>query len=253
MIVLSSSERTSTRDRAGEARKGRAAHLRVVFWRSHALSGGAIRAVSRGACRHDFRYGDFPGLKRGKYVRCQKVTARVLCDSGRAAALFLVVSTPGSGSSGVNGNVAASFFRPARTFKRATTTPDNFFVSNIPIVLVIDDDAQFVEFIASIMESENCRAVVATDGFTGLLLAREVRPRLILCDYVMPGVDGEHVLEVLRDDPVTADVPRVLMSGHGCPDLRKIPADAFIAKPIDTQALRRLVRAFTRAKSVAAK
>lgn len=115
-----------------------------------------------------------------------------------------------------------------------------------PIVLVIDDDRQFVELIASLIESEHCRAIVATDGFSGLLLAREVRPRLVLCDYVMPGLDGEHVLEALRDDPVTADVPRVLMSGHGCPDLRKIPADAFIAKPIDTQALRRLVRAFTR-------
>lgn len=121
-----------------------------------------------------------------------------------------------------------------------------------PIVLVIDDDPQFVEFVASIMESEQCRAIVATDGFTGLLLAREVRPKLILCDYVMPGLDGEHVLQSLRADAATADTPLVLMSGHGCPDLRKFPADAFIAKPIDTQALRRLVRAFTRPHRVPA-
>ena len=114
------------------------------------------------------------------------------------------------------------------------------------IVIVIDDDANFVELIASIIEAENCRAVVATDGFSGLLLARECRAALILCDYAMPDFDGGEVLRALKEDPAMADVPRVLMSGHGCPDLRTIPADAFIAKPIDTQSLRRLLRAFTR-------
>jgi CheY-like chemotaxis protein len=114
------------------------------------------------------------------------------------------------------------------------------------IVIVIDDDPNFVEFIASIIESENCRAIVATDGFSGLLLARECRASLILCDYIMPGFGGAEVMQALREDPAMAEVPRVLMSGNGCPDLRTIPADAFIAKPIDTQSLRRLVRAFTR-------
>jgi CheY-like chemotaxis protein len=114
-----------------------------------------------------------------------------------------------------------------------------------PIVIVIDDDPNFVEFIASVIEGENCRAVVATDGMTGLLLAGEVRPKLILCDYIMPGLDGGEVLQALHEDPAMRDVPRVLMSGNGCPDLRVIPADAFIAKPINTHSLRRLVRAFT--------
>ena len=109
----------------------------------------------------------------------------------------------------------------------------------------IDDDPNFVEFIASIIECENCRSVVATDGHTGVLLAREVRAKLVLCDYTMPGFDGGQVMRALQDDPVMKDVPRVLMSGNGCPDLRKVPADAFIAKPIDTSSLRRLVRAFT--------
>src|SRR6185436_16888496 len=110
------------------------------------------------------------------------------------------------------------------------------------------DDRDFVELIASIIEAENCRAVVATDGFAGLLLARECRAALILCDYAMPAFDGGEVMRALQEDPAMADVPRVLMSGHGCPDLRAIPADAFIAKPIDTHSLQRLLRAFTRAQ-----
>ena len=120
--------------------------------------------------------------------------------------------------------------------------------SRRPIVIVIDDDPDLVEFIASIIEGENCRAIIATDGFSGLLLARECQAALILCDYAMSGFDGGEVMQALREDPAMADVPRVLMSGHGCPDLRTIPADAFIAKPIDTQSLRRLVRAFTRSQ-----
>ena len=113
---------------------------------------------------------------------------------------------------------------------------------------MIDDDAEFVELIAAVVEGADCRAVVATDGFMGLRLAHQISPTLILCDYLMPGLDGAKVMQALHTDPAMADVPRVLMSGHGCPDLREIPADAFIAKPIDTQSLRRLVRAFTRSQ-----
>ena len=113
-------------------------------------------------------------------------------------------------------------------------------------VLVIDDDPAFAEFVAAVIESAGCRAIIATNGMDGLRLAREFAPGLILCDLVMPGVGGDEVLQELRDDPATADLPRVLMSGHGCPDLRVIPADAFIAKPISTHSLRRLVRAFAR-------
>ena len=126
------------------------------------------------------------------------------------------------------------------------------FMSRVrPVVVVIDDDRDFVEFVASIIEGEDCQAVVATDGLMGVMLAREVHPALILCDLSMPGYDGEEVLQALHADRQLADVPRVLMSGFGCPDLRVIPADAFIAKPINTQSLRRLVRAFTRPCNVA--
>ena len=122
--------------------------------------------------------------------------------------------------------------------------------SRLPIVIVIDDDADFAGFVGSLIECENCRAVVATDGLYGLTMARECHAALILCDYSMPGCGGEEVMRALQDDPAMTDVPRVLMSGHGCPDLRTIPADAFIAKPIDTQSLRRLIRAFTRPRKL---
>ena len=113
-------------------------------------------------------------------------------------------------------------------------------------VLVVDDDAAFAYFIGSLIHCADYHSVVATSGGEGLRLARTMLPALILCDVSMPGLSGVEVFRMLRDDPITTHIPRVLMSGFGCPDLQAIPADAFIAKPVDTQALRRLVRAFTK-------
>jgi CheY-like chemotaxis protein len=114
---------------------------------------------------------------------------------------------------------------------------------------VIDDDAAFAYFVASVIHGEDYRSVVATSGGEGLRIARTELPHLILCDLSMPGLGGVEVFRMLRDDPVTTHIPRVLMSGFGCPDLTVVPADAFIAKPIDTPAVRRLVQAFTRSRS----
>ena len=119
-----------------------------------------------------------------------------------------------------------------------------------PTVLVIDDDADFAELIAAVIERTGCRAIVALDGLFGLTLATEISPSLILCDFSMPGLDGGDIMRALHEDPGMAHVPRVLMSGNGCPDLRAIPADAFIAKPINTHSLQRLLRAFTRPQDV---
>src|SRR6185436_15435601 len=119
-----------------------------------------------------------------------------------------------------------------------------------PAVLVIDDDANFADLVALIIEDAGCRAVVANDGLHGLGLASEISPALILCDYSMPGLSGGDVMRGLQANPKLADVARVLMSGYGCPDLQTIPADAFIAKPINTQSLTRLVRAFTQPRNL---
>jgi CheY-like chemotaxis protein len=129
----------------------------------------------------------------------------------------------------------------------------NACVANVrPTVLVIDDDANFAELIAVIIEGVGCRAIVALDGLFGLTLAREISPALILCDFSMPGLDGADIMRALQEDPAMAHVPRVLMSGYGCPNLREIPADAFIAKPINTHSLQRLLRAFTNPQPVLA-
>ena len=120
------------------------------------------------------------------------------------------------------------------------------------IVLVIDDDVSFAYLTASFIDCAEYRAVIATDGTEGVRLAREISPALVLCDLSMPGLGGVEVLRLLQDNPATADIPRVLMSGYACPSLRGVAADAFIAKPFKPESVRRLVRTFTRPRGTQA-
>jgi len=117
-------------------------------------------------------------------------------------------------------------------------------------VLVVDDDVSFAYLTASIIDCAEYRAVIATDGTEAVRMAREITPALVLCDLSMPGLGGVEVLRLLQDDPSTANIPRVLMSGYACPSLRGVAADAFIAKPFKPEALRRLVRAFTQPRAI---
>jgi CheY-like chemotaxis protein len=108
-------------------------------------------------------------------------------------------------------------------------------------VLIIDDEVVLADLLAAIVESANCRPVIAADGAEGLALARSLRPDVVFCDMSMPGLTGAEVFRAIRDEPSTAHVPRVLISGHEHPDLHAIGADAFLAKPFRPDAVLRLL------------
>jgi len=79
-------------------------------------------------------------------------------------------------------------------------------------VLVIDDDAPSRELLARFLGREGFRIVTASSGAEGLRLAREIRPRLITLDVLMPGMDGWSVLAELKADPELAEIPVVVVS-----------------------------------------
>ncbi|HSH70498.1 MAG TPA: hybrid sensor histidine kinase/response regulator [Deferrisomatales bacterium] len=101
-------------------------------------------------------------------------------------------------------------------------------------VLVIEDDPSALELIQKVLEAEGLEAVLASDGAEGLRLARSVCPRAITLDLLMPAVDGWEVLEELKADPATRDIPVVILS---CVDRKdrgmRMGADAYLVKPID--------------------
>ncbi len=102
-------------------------------------------------------------------------------------------------------------------------------------VLVIEDEAIIRKNIINILRFENLQTLSAENGQAGLLLARESQPDLIICDVVMPGIDGYAVLQALRDDPITRDIPFIFLTAKTeRDDLRQgmnLGADDYLTKP----------------------
>lgn len=79
-------------------------------------------------------------------------------------------------------------------------------------VLVIDDDPAQRELMTRFLAREGFVALTAADGPTGLALAKEMKPRAILLDVMMPGMDGWTVLTRLKADPDLASIPVVMVT-----------------------------------------
>ena len=73
-------------------------------------------------------------------------------------------------------------------------------MSDTPTILVIDDDKLLAGSIAERLREEGYNVEVAENGATGLSLALEHKPRLIILDYQLPDIDGLEVLKQLRAD-----------------------------------------------------
>ena len=90
----------------------------------------------------------------------------------------------------------------------ATTTDAN----QIGTVVVIDDDRPSVELLSAYLSGVAARITKARDGPMGLAAVRRVRPDVVLLDIRLPGMDGWGVLQALKSDATTADIPVVIVS-----------------------------------------
>ena len=117
-------------------------------------------------------------------------------------------------------------------------------------VLVIDDDADVRRLLQTALEKQGFEVETAGDGESGLALAGEHSPGLILLDLTMPGMDGFAVLQALKESPATAEIPVIAMTGS--PGLKttararvlSLGASDFVAKPFDLQMLVEEIRLF---------
>ncbi|HEV3402224.1 MAG TPA: response regulator [Acidimicrobiales bacterium] len=104
-------------------------------------------------------------------------------------------------------------------------------------VLVVDDDPVILELLRINFEIEGFEVLPATDGEEALAKARHEAPDVVLCDIMMPRLDGIEVVTQLRDDPRTAHLPVVLLSAKA----QKVEvdrglaagADDYVTKPFD--------------------
>ncbi len=81
-------------------------------------------------------------------------------------------------------------------------------------VLVIDDEAPIRLLCRVNLEAEGIRVLEAADGATGLDLARDERPDVVLLDVMMPGLDGWRVAEELLEDQRTRGIPIIFLTAR---------------------------------------
>lgn len=80
-------------------------------------------------------------------------------------------------------------------------------------VLLVEDNPSVRELIHVLLETEGYEIIEANDGLDGLLKAEFAKPDLMILDLMMPDVDGERVIEQMRQDPVLAAIPVLVVSG----------------------------------------
>src|SRR5215216_1359975 len=79
-------------------------------------------------------------------------------------------------------------------------------------ILVIEDDRDSSQLVSRILAEEGYQPLSASDGKSGLALAEAQHPDLILCDIMMPQMDGLTVLRTLRSRSSTATIPFVFLT-----------------------------------------
>ena len=108
-------------------------------------------------------------------------------------------------------------------------------------ILLIEDDADVRDNTAEILELANYRVLKAENGRKGVDLARKETPDLVLCDIMMPELDGYGVLHLLSRTPETAEVPFIFLTAKAeRSDVRKgmeLGADDYLTKPFEESEL----------------
>lgn len=103
-------------------------------------------------------------------------------------------------------------------------------------ILIIEDQAPMRRNLALMLQMEGYDVSTAENGRAGLEVARQVRPDLVLCDVMMPELDGYAVVQALREDPDLAAVPFVFLTAKSeRADIRigmNFGADDYLAKPV---------------------
>jgi two-component system cell cycle response regulator DivK len=107
-------------------------------------------------------------------------------------------------------------------------------------ILVVDDNATNVKLLTFLLQGRGYEVRAAADAERALATLSEFRPRLILMDIQLPGIDGLTLTRQLRADPAMRDVLIVAVTAYAMTGdaerAREAGCDGFISKPIDTRA-----------------
>jgi signal transduction histidine kinase/ActR/RegA family two-component response regulator len=170
-----------------------------------------------------------------------------------------VTSTPGVGSTftlavavhyGAAAPSAASV--AAQATSPAADRPDTQLpaaaAGNQPLVVAIDDDPNVIDLLCESLHDAGYAVVGAKRGHEGIQVTREMQPRAVFLDIVLPDIDGWQVLHDLKNDPRTGHIPVILLTAVDQKPLGyQLGAAGYLIKPFNgadvVTALRQLDRA----------
>lgn len=111
---------------------------------------------------------------------------------------------------------------------------------NLPGILIIEDNSELREYLAEHL-GKTYKVYQAEDGFSGLLLAKEVNPDIILTDILMPNMDGYKFCKEIRQNFDTSHIPVVMLTANNAIDHQiegiSTGADAYLTKPFEIKLL----------------
>jgi two-component system, sensor histidine kinase and response regulator len=118
---------------------------------------------------------------------------------------------------------------------------------NSSSILIIDDNKHIRTQINLVLKLEGYNTFMASNGLEGVTAAKESLPNLIICDIMMPELDGYGVLSMLRANATTADIPFLFLSAKAEKnDIRQgmnLGADDYLWKPFSTEDLIKAIEA----------
>ncbi|HEY6300380.1 MAG TPA: response regulator [Candidatus Binataceae bacterium] len=116
-----------------------------------------------------------------------------------------------------------------------------------PQIMVVDDDQDTVAILARHLQREGFVPIEANSGAQCLKLVHENEVDVILLDLMMPEMDGFEVVKALKDDPMTAEIPIIMITARDDLDARaegmRLGVSDFLAKPVFRRQLAGRVRA----------
>jgi CheY-like chemotaxis protein len=118
------------------------------------------------------------------------------------------------------------------------------------VVLVVEDNGLNMKLIRSLLQMGKYRVLEAGDAETGLAIARESRPDLILMDIQLPGMDGLAATRILKEDPGLQKIPVLALTAHAMAGDEQKALEAgcsgYVTKPVDTRNFLKTLEPFAR-------
>ncbi len=116
----------------------------------------------------------------------------------------------------------------------------------MPKILAIDDESNMLDLISAFLSMDQHTVETALNGETALAVAKTFLPDLILCDVMMPDMDGYAVLQKMQEDPDLKGVPFIFLTGLG--DMKHLRqgmdsgADDYLTKPFSYKDISQVVK-----------